>query len=148
MPLTFESRVIDEVAVIRCRGRITFGAECEALEAEVDRQTKISGTNLYHIKEVVLHLGETEHLDSAGLRVLVSLHSEHRSGRWAEAVSDVAERFQGHARRPVLSFEQCRILGLHQAVLMFRRRFGEGQQAIGIDLRSGDDCGANRPRHD
>jgi len=79
MPLTFESRVIDEVAVIRCRGRITFGAESEALEAEVDRQTKISGTNLYHVKEVVLHLGETEHLDSAGLGVLVRLHSVLRA---------------------------------------------------------------------
>jgi hypothetical protein len=30
------------------------------LEAEVDRQTKITGTNLYLVKEVVLHLGGTD----------------------------------------------------------------------------------------
>src|SRR6516162_9666340 len=79
MPLTFESQVIDEVAVIRCRGRLTFGSESEALEAEVDRQTKVAGTSLYEFREVVLHLGETEHLDSAGLGVLVRLHSVLRA---------------------------------------------------------------------
>src|SRR5215469_7092844 len=79
MPLTFESQVIDEVAGIRCRGRLTFGSESEALEAEVDRQTKVAGTSLYEFREVVLHLGETEYIDSGGLGVLVRLHSVLRA---------------------------------------------------------------------
>ena len=79
MALTFESQVIDEVTVIRCRGRLSFGAESEALEAEVDRHTKIAGTSLYDLREVVLHLGEIEYIDSAGLGVLVRLDSTLRA---------------------------------------------------------------------
>ena len=73
MPLTFESKVIDEVAVIRCKGRLTFGPETAALEEEVERQTKMAGTSLYAVKEVALNLAETEFIDSAGLGALVRL---------------------------------------------------------------------------
>ena len=75
MPLTFETQVIDnDVVVIRYKGRITHGPDAEALEAEVDRQTKVPGTNLYELKWVVLNLGETEFIDSTGLGVLVRLY--------------------------------------------------------------------------
>jgi len=80
MPLTFETQVIDQdVAVIRCKGRIMHGPEAEALEAEVDRQIKIPGMVLYDIKMVVLNLGETEFIDSTGLGVLVRLYTVLRA---------------------------------------------------------------------
>lgn len=73
MRLKFESKVIDEVAVIRCRGRLTFGPETAALEEEVERQTKLAGTSVYAVKQVALNLVETEFIDSAGLGALVRL---------------------------------------------------------------------------
>jgi anti-sigma B factor antagonist len=74
MRLTFQTKVIgNDIAVIRCKGRITFGPEAEALEAEVDRQTKLAGTKIYQIRMVVLDLGETEFIDSTGLGVIVRL---------------------------------------------------------------------------
>lgn len=74
MPLTFESQAVDTVAVIRCKGRITLGPEVQALEEEVDRQTKVAGTTTYRVKRVVLQLAETEFLDSSGLGALVRLY--------------------------------------------------------------------------
>lgn len=44
--MTFESKVIDEVAVIRCKGRHIHGLETEGLEKEIERQTKVAGTKL------------------------------------------------------------------------------------------------------
>jgi anti-sigma B factor antagonist len=80
MPLTFQSRIIDErVAVIRCKGRIAFGPEAEALEAEVERQTKLAGTNFYQVKIVVLNLAETEYIDSSGLGTLLRLYGVLRA---------------------------------------------------------------------
>src|SRR5215472_10469891 len=80
MPLTFESRIIDNrVAVIRCRGRITLGEEVHALEREVDRLTKIDGSNYYRFKHVVLQLAETDFLDSSGLGCLVRLYGVLRA---------------------------------------------------------------------
>ena len=73
MRLTVASQVIGEVVVVRCRGRITFGPEAEALEAEVDRQTKLGRTDTFLVNRVVLELGETDFIDSSGLGVLVRL---------------------------------------------------------------------------
>lgn len=73
MQLTFESQIINQVAVIRCKGRITFGPEAEALEKEVERQTKIEGTSVYVVKRVLLQLGEVDFIDSSGLGALVRL---------------------------------------------------------------------------
>lgn len=74
MPLTFESQIVDKVAVIRCKGRIALGPEVQALEQEVDRQTKIAGSSTYRVKRVVLQLSETDFLDSSGLGTLVRLY--------------------------------------------------------------------------
>lgn len=73
MPLTFESKVVDEVVVIGCKGRIALGPEVSALEAEVDRHTRIDGSSAFRIKRVVLKLAETDFLDSSGLGTLVRL---------------------------------------------------------------------------
>jgi anti-anti-sigma factor len=74
MPLTFDSHVTGhEVAVIRCKGRITFGPEAEALEAEVDRQSKFPGTNTYVVTGVVLQLNEIDFIDSSGLGAIVRM---------------------------------------------------------------------------
>ena len=74
MPLSFESQIVDNVAVIRCKGRITLGPEANALEEEVQRQTRIPGTDVYRVKRVVLQMSDTDFLDSCGLGSLVRIY--------------------------------------------------------------------------
>jgi len=73
MRLTLQSQTMDEVVVIRCRGRIVAGAETEALQVELERQTQIPGTNLLTVKWVVLQLAEVDYIDSSGLGTLVRM---------------------------------------------------------------------------
>jgi anti-sigma B factor antagonist len=55
---------MEDVVVIRCQGRIVAGAEGDALQAELDKQTEIR-------KKVVVHLAEVNYIDSSGLGALV-----------------------------------------------------------------------------
>jgi anti-anti-sigma factor len=73
MRLTLESQTLDDVVVIRCRGRIVAGAEAEALQVELERQTQIPGTSLLTVKWVVLQLAEVDYIDSSGLGALVRM---------------------------------------------------------------------------
>lgn len=77
MPLTFESQVVDKVAVIRCAGRISLGPEVQALEQEVDRHTRPDGA--HHVNRVVLQLEQTDFLDSSGLGTLLRLYGVLRA---------------------------------------------------------------------
>lgn len=63
MRLTLHSQLMEDV-VVRCQGRIVAGAEVDALQAELDKQTEIT-------KMVVLHLAEVDYVDSSGLGALV-----------------------------------------------------------------------------
>lgn len=71
MPLTLDCQKFDRMLIIRCRGRIAFGAEIETLEAEVHKRTQING--VFVIKDIVLQLAETEYIDSSGLGTLIRL---------------------------------------------------------------------------
>ena len=71
MRLTLQSQTREDVVVIQCRGRIVAGAEVEALEFELEKQTKIPGTDLVTVNLVVLHLAEVDYIDSSGLGALV-----------------------------------------------------------------------------
>jgi anti-anti-sigma factor len=73
MRLTLQSQLMKDVVVIRCQGRIVAGAEVEALQAELEKQTKIPGTNFLKVKGVVLQLAEANYIDSAGLSALIHL---------------------------------------------------------------------------
>lgn len=73
MRLTLKSELMGDVVVIRCQGRIVFGAEVDALEAELEKQTKIAGTSVLKVKKVVLQLAEADYIDSSGLGAVVSL---------------------------------------------------------------------------
>ena len=73
MRLTLQSRTMEDVVVIRCRGRIVAGTEAEALQIELDRQTQIPGTNVLTVKCVVLHLAEVDYIDSSGLGTLLRI---------------------------------------------------------------------------
>src|SRR5882724_13185281 len=66
LKLSLETRVTEDVAVIRCKGRIAYGIEAAALSneiAEIAPQTR----------RVVIDLSGVEMIDAAGLGQLVSV---------------------------------------------------------------------------
>lgn len=71
MPLSLDTRTVGNVAVIRCNGRITAGAESEALRVHVN---SMFGKH----KDFLLHLGEVGFIDSSGLGTVVRLLSATR----------------------------------------------------------------------
>lgn len=72
MRLTLQCQLMEDVLVVRCQGRIVAGAEVDALQGELDKQTQIR-------KKVVLHLAEADYIDSSGLGALVRLFSVLRA---------------------------------------------------------------------
>ena len=64
MQLNLQSQKIGDVVIVRCKGRITVGAEIAALQQELEKLTVLT-------KKVVLQLGEVSFLDSVGLGALV-----------------------------------------------------------------------------
>lgn len=64
MRLALETREVGRVTIVRCKGRITVGAETELLRAHV--------VNLLRDrKAIVLHLSEVDFVDSSGLGTMV-----------------------------------------------------------------------------
>ena len=64
MRLTFETRDVGRVTIVRCSGRIVAGGESEALRAHV-------AWLLRDRRSIVLHLGEVAFIDSSGLGAMV-----------------------------------------------------------------------------
>lgn len=64
MALTFGARRVGDVLVVTCAGRIVFGDETAALESYLDAAIPVH-------RQVLLHLGAVDFIDSAGLGLLV-----------------------------------------------------------------------------
>ena len=72
MPLSLKRRIVGDIAVLECTGRIVEGAETAALHQQIRDLIPI-----YHL--FVLDLHEVSFVDSAGLGLLVRLLSRVRS---------------------------------------------------------------------
>jgi anti-sigma B factor antagonist len=64
--LSLETRVTEDVAVIRCRGRIAYGIEAAALSGEIAELAP-------QTRRVVIDLSGVEMIDAAGLGTLISV---------------------------------------------------------------------------
>jgi anti-sigma B factor antagonist len=62
--LSLHHRFVGDATVVTCRGRLTAGAESVALQQSLDAL-------IPRTRHVVLHLGDVEFIDSAGLGLLV-----------------------------------------------------------------------------
>jgi anti-sigma B factor antagonist len=88
MPLHLDISRTDDIAVVRCRGRIVFGKESDDLRAA------LLGL-LAESKRIVLNLAWVAHIDSSGLGTLVAsfISARHRGAEIKFAsVSPVARR--------------------------------------------------------
>lgn len=72
MPLLLHSRVVGEVLVIKCGGRIIAGKEAQSLHDHVNRI-------IPDIPDIVLQLSETAFVDSCGMGTLVRLLASARA---------------------------------------------------------------------
>jgi anti-sigma B factor antagonist len=64
--LSLETRVAEDITVIRCTGRIAYGFEAAALSGEIAELAP-------QTRRVVIDLSGVEMIDAAGLGVLISL---------------------------------------------------------------------------
>ena len=65
MALTLDLSRTQGIAVVRCRGRVTFGKEADEL-------TRVILSLLNETQRIVLNFGWIEYIDSTGLGVLVA----------------------------------------------------------------------------
>jgi anti-sigma B factor antagonist len=72
MTLKIESRVENEVTVVSCNGRITFGDEAMALRDNLKQV-------LASTRQVILNLSGVTYIDSGGLGTLVGVFSSARA---------------------------------------------------------------------
>jgi anti-sigma B factor antagonist len=72
MRLQIDSRVVGEVLVVKCSGRIVAGEEVQALHNHLKQAT-------LETSDVVLQLGEVAFIDSSGFGTLVRLMTNARS---------------------------------------------------------------------
>ena len=68
MQLKLGVRVVDDVSIVDCRGRLLFGDEASALRDTVKNL-------LAESKKIVINLADCTYIDSGGLGTLVGLYS-------------------------------------------------------------------------
>ena len=71
MPLSLNTRVVGNVTIIRCGGRIVAGPEADGLRRHVSAL-------LPDCREIVLHLGNVAFIDSTGMGTLARLLTSTR----------------------------------------------------------------------
>jgi anti-sigma B factor antagonist len=71
MQLKMNKRVVENVAVLDCSGRIVFGDESAALRDTVKQL-------ISEHKNIILNLGGVNYIDSGGLGTLVGLYTSAR----------------------------------------------------------------------
>ncbi len=87
MKLHLETRAIDEVTVLYCRGRFTYRDEATAFSQKIAEL-------LPHARQVVIELSELEIIDSAGLGELVVVHMWIRASGCALKLAGLNPRIQ------------------------------------------------------
>ncbi|MGE5112209.1 MAG: STAS domain-containing protein [Acidobacteriaceae bacterium] len=85
MQLRLSSRMMEDVFVVDCNGRIVFGEEAGAVREFV------KGALSQH-KQIVLNLKNVTYIDSGGLGTLVGLYTSARSAGGAIKLAQLTER--------------------------------------------------------
>ena len=74
MPLSLHTRGVGDVTIVRCSGRIVAGETAESLRQHIVAL-------LLDRRDIVLHLGDVDFIDSSGLGTLVRLLTSTRRAR-------------------------------------------------------------------
>lgn len=122
MKLSLESRAIDDVVILCCKGRFTYRDEATAFSEKIAELLPAT-------RQVVVELSELEALDSAGLGELVVVHM------WAKA-SGCAMKLAGANPKIRQLFELTNLISvfdvyatLDDALRSFQRRVANDKAA-------------------
>ncbi len=85
MQLKLSSRVVDDVLIVDCSGRIVFGEEAAALRDFVK-------SALTQHRHIVLNLKNVSYIDSGGLGTLVGLYTSAHSAGGDIRLSQLTQR--------------------------------------------------------
>lgn len=85
MQLKLSTRVVDDVLIVDCSGRIVFGEETSELR---DTVKKLIASNA----NILLNLGGVNYIDSGGLGTLVGLFTSARSAGGSIKLVNLTER--------------------------------------------------------
>jgi anti-sigma B factor antagonist len=85
MQLKLSSRVIDDVLIVDCNGRIVFGEEAAAMREFVK-------SALAQHRQIVLNLKNVSYIDSGGLGTLVGLYTSAHSAGGDIRLSQLTQR--------------------------------------------------------
>ncbi|HEU5403812.1 MAG TPA: STAS domain-containing protein [Terriglobales bacterium] len=85
MQLKLSSRVVNDVLIVDCNGRIVFGEEAGAIRDFVK-------SALAQHKQIVLNLKNVAYIDSGGLGTLVGLYTSAHSAGGDIRLSHLTER--------------------------------------------------------
>jgi anti-sigma B factor antagonist len=85
MQLTLAHRLVGDATVVTCRGRLTDGAETLALQRALEDL-------LPRTRHVVLHLGDIDYIDSAGLGLLARYLSRAQRSYGSLSICAVSSR--------------------------------------------------------
>jgi len=85
MQLKLNTRVVDGVTIVDCKGRILFGDEAAALRDLI--KNLLNGT-----KKIVINLGDTTYIDSGGLGTLVGLYTSARNSGGNIKLANLSQR--------------------------------------------------------
>lgn len=122
MKLDLETRTINDVTVLSCRGRFTYRDEAAAFSEQIAEL-------LPEARQIVVDLSELEAVDSAGLGELVVVHM------WIRA-SGCSLKLAGANARILQLFELTNLVSvfdvhptLDEALLSFRQQSAEPKAA-------------------
>ncbi|HMK31193.1 MAG TPA: STAS domain-containing protein [Terriglobales bacterium] len=85
MQLKLNTRVVDGITIVDCKGRILFGDEAAALRDLV--KNLLNGT-----KKIIINLGDTTYIDSGGLGTLVGLYTSARNAGGNIKLANLSQR--------------------------------------------------------
>ena len=119
--LKLTSRIVGDVGVLYCSGRVVAGAESEQLQ-------KMTRSMLQHTSDVVLNFSEISYVDSSGLGALVNLCS-HGSApnnqvvlcNLSDKVRDVLQVTKLHDVFEIYESEPAALFALYGEVARTRR---------------------------
>ncbi|MEW5974882.1 MAG: STAS domain-containing protein [Acidobacteriota bacterium] len=88
MPLTFESKMIGEVAVLSPQGKIVIGDEVGALRENIKELLQSGKTN------ILLNLEGVSYIDSTGVGALVGIYTTIRNQGGQLKLSNLTQRIR------------------------------------------------------
>jgi anti-sigma B factor antagonist len=121
--LSLDTRGVGDVTIVRCSGRIVAGETAESLRQHI-------ATLLLDRRDIVLHLGEVDFIDSSGLGTLVRLLTSIRRARGDLKLCHVPQNLDKVLKLTRLTSLFDTLTSEEDAVSAFYKRSGSARRPL------------------